>query len=484
MPSRLEILSRDQIGLIHANSLKILSQIGVKFRHEIALKIFKDAGAEVSGNGVVKIPEHLVKEAISKAPREFVWHARCKEHDLHIGSGKTYFGGPYGYVYVLDVRSGERRPATLKDVEEFTKVIDAIDGAHGAGGMILEPSDVDPRISHLHVLLTMMKNTGKSLMGHVYGRKARECIGMASVLLGGKEELLKKPFIAASVNPVSPLKYARETVEGMLVYAEHRQPAIITPMAMGGASAPITIAGLLSQQNAEILAALALIQLVQPGTPVMYGTASCPLEMRSGIPSIGSPEAAIINAASVQIGHFYGLPTRASGGVTDSKIPDVQAGYEKGITALIATLAGADFMLHAVAGSLEYYMTGSLVQLAIDGEFAEGISHLLRNAEIDLCSDAFAFDVIAKVGHEGHFLAEPHTRVHIKSVLWMPKVLDKDTWESWRKKGRRGVVERAKERVERILREHEPVPIDRAVLRDLEEFVRKIEKEELKQGSR
>lgn len=471
----LEILSREQIEQIHGVSIEILEKIGVEFHHEKALEIFREAGAQVNEN-IVKIPEYLVKESISKAPRKFIWYARESRNNLEIGGPKVYYSGTYGHTFTLDLRSDERRPAVLKDVEEITKVTDALENIHAAGGMVVEPSDVRPEVSHLYVYLLMLKNTGKCVLGHAWGVKAKDCIEMAEIVVGGHEILLKRPFIATLINPTSPLKYGAEMIEGLLVYAEHNQPTMISPMIQAGATGPATLAGLLAQQNAEFLAGLTLAQLKQPGAPVLYGTASTIMDMRTGNPSVGAPEAGLIGAATTQMARFYGLPVRVSAGATDSKVPDIQAGYEKALTCLLVSLAGANFVMHA-AGSLEYYLTISAAQLVIDNEILGWVSRALSG--IDVSAEKLALDVIMKAKETGHFLAQRHTREHWRREIWIPKITDRCTWSQWKSKGSRDLAAKAKEEAKRILAEHEPPPLDKEILRELQDFIERVEKERL-----
>jgi len=470
----LEILLQDQIKQIHDVSIEILEKIGVTFYHDAALKIFKESGANVNGKEV-KIPEHLVKEALSNAPHEFIWYARNSKHNLYIDNSKVYYSGIYGHPFVLDMKDGRRRSALLKDVEEITKITDVLENIHAAGGMIVEPSDVPPEVSHLYVYLSMLKNTGKCILGHAYGVKAKDCIEMASIVLGGYEILLKKPFIATLINSTSPLQYGTEMIEGLLSYAKYNQPVIITPLIQAGGTGPATLAGLLAQQNAEFLAGLTLTELVQPKAPVIYGTASTIMDARTGIPCAGAPEAGLICVATAQLAHYYGLPSRVSAGLTDSKIPDIQAGYEKALTCLLASLAKPNLVLHA-AGSLEYYLTASAVQLIIDNEILGWISRALSG--IDITPESLAFDVIKNAKEIGHFLTQKHTLKHFMQEFWIPKITDRHPWLAWKSKGSKDLVKKAKEEAEKILKEHEPLPLDKDVLKELNEFIKQVEKRE------
>ncbi|MBS7657766.1 MAG: trimethylamine methyltransferase family protein [Candidatus Bathyarchaeia archaeon] len=476
----LEILSKAQLEQLHNTSIEILEKIGVSFYHKSALKIFKDAGANVNGT-LVKIPEYLVKESLSKALHNFIWYARDPKHNLHIGDSKVYYSGIYGHPFVLDMKDGKRRRALLKDVEEITKITDALEYIHAAGGMIVEPSDVRTEVSHVYVYLSMLKNTGKCILGHAYGIKAQDCIEMARIVVGSYEELLKKPFIATIINSTSPLQYGAEMIEGLLSYVKYNQPVIITPLAQAGGTAPVTLAGLLAQQNAEFLAGFTLVQLIRPKNPVFYGSASTIMDMKTGIPSVGAPEAGLIGAVTAQLARFYQLPSRVSAGLTDSKIPDIQAGYEKALTCMLVSLAGANLVLHA-AGSLEYYLTASPIQLIVDNEILGWISRILSGIEIN--EETLAFNVIKNAREIGHFLTQKHTLNYFKKEFWIPKITDRCSWSEWKNKGAKDLVNKAKEEAEKILIEHNPKPLDEDILKELNNFIKKIEKQRMEKNKK
>jgi trimethylamine--corrinoid protein Co-methyltransferase len=298
---------------------------------------------------------------------------------------------------------------------------------------------------------------------------------MAAALVGGEEELRKKPTIAGYVDPVSPLIHDKEMIEGLMEYASYGQPIFITVMALAGATGPATLAGVLVQQNAEILSGLLIAHLVNPHAPVIYGTVSCPLDMRTGVSSTGSPEAGLLSVAATQIARYYGIPSDV-GAQSNAKVSDAQASYEKTMSLIMAVMAGADF-IDLFAGSMESYMTTSYEQMVIDNELA-GMA--LRCAEgIKVNAETIAKDVIDRVGPGGHYLADKHTLDWFKKEHYRPKLSDRRTRIDWEKSGGKDIREEARNRAKEILANHEPEPVDPTVWREIEKIIKEIEKREL-----
>ncbi|MGC8816848.1 MAG: trimethylamine methyltransferase family protein [Candidatus Hadarchaeum sp.] len=474
----MQLLSGDELYEIHMATTEILEQVGVKFLSEKALKILEDAGAFVDfKRGIARIPEHLVTEAVKGAPSCCTVYGRNFDRKMRLGGNRIYFSMGGWFPYVLDIDSGKRREGTLADVELFFRLGDSLENIHLLDWAVW-PKDIPEPLVHVYGLLAGFRNTTKPLDGYIYGEiPSEDNLRMASIVAGGVEELKKRPLLLSIENPTSPLQHSKEMVEGLMVYAKYRQPLVIAPEAQSGATAPATLAGLLVQQNAEILSGIVLAELVSPGTPVLYGTVSTIADMKSGNIALGAVEAGLINAATAQLAQYYGLPSRGTGGTTDAKIPDIQAGLEKSVTLLMGALAGVN-LVYSFAGTLESTLTMSYEQLVIDDELAGMVSRALSGIKVD--EETLAVEVIKKVGPEGHYFTQKHTIQNFMKEHYLPKIFSREKRETWEKAGSRDLRETARVEVKKILEKHRPGPLDRDIEKELEDFVREVEKREAK----
>jgi trimethylamine--corrinoid protein Co-methyltransferase len=278
-------------------------------------------------------------------------------------------------------------------------------------------------------------------------------------------------------NPVSPLQHSEKLTEGLIMYAKYKQPVIIAPECQAGATAPVTLAGLLTQQNAEILSGIVIAELANPGAPVLYGTVSTVMDMKTGNIALGAVEAGLINVATAQLAHYYDLPSRGFGGTTDSKIPDIQAGFEKAITLIMAAMAGINFIYNA-GGSLESTLTASCEQAVIDNEICGMVRRVLRGIEIN--DEILAIDLIDEVGAGGQYLTKRHTVEHLRREHYIPTILNRQRWEIWAKTGSKEIRETAREEAKKILKEHQPESLDHEIEEELKKIIREVEKREIK----
>ena len=304
--------------------------------------------------------------------------------------------------------------------------------------------------------------------------QTKETIEMASILRGGREALTKTPTLLGFMNPVSPMQLSKELMEGAILYAQHNQPMIYAPEALAGATAPATLAGLTVQQNAEVLSGIMVSQLAKPGAPVLYGTVSAAMDMKTGATSLGGPEVGILNVAAAQLARYYNLPCRGTGGNTDSKTVDAQAFMETSTSMMMAGLAGMNFIYDA-AGSLEGSITMSLEKIVIDNELAGMVTRTLEGMKVT--DETLAVDEICKVGPAASYLSTPFTLKMFRKEHFIPSLMDRRSREAWSRDGGRTVLDSAKEKVKRILKEHTPEPIDKGVASDIDKFIKKIAKE-------
>jgi trimethylamine--corrinoid protein Co-methyltransferase len=335
---------------------------------------------------------------------------------------------------------------------------------------------VPDEVAHVHGYFTSVKNSSKVIKGVVRGKeKAKDCIRMAAVVAGGEAALRKQPNIFTTCNVISPLEYMVEQTEGLIEYAKVGLPVDIASEPQCGATSPVTMAGTLAQQTAEILGMVVISQLVNPGTPILMGTVAAAMDLRNGMIALGGVEAALLNVAHAQMAQFYGIPSRGTGSNTESKILDMQAGYEKAITLSLPALAGINMIFYP--GTMDHAMTVSLESLVIDHEICGMIDRILKG--VSVTEDTIGLDLIDKVGPGGHFLNQKHTMRHLREEHFLTKLSDRDSYEVWTEKGKRGFQEQAKEQVKKILAEHTPSPLDSAVEKELLSIVQEVEKRSL-----
>jgi trimethylamine--corrinoid protein Co-methyltransferase len=454
---------------IHAATVRVLERTGVRILDPEAAKLLQSAGASYDDvSQVVRIPEGILKFLLMQSPSRFRLYGRGPDHVLSFGEGNTYFSSMGTAVQIEDGNGAIRSP-TLKDVEAFYRLVDASPFLEHASWVVW-PRDVPNEAVHAYEILYGFKHTAKSIDGYNWGKQySQDTIDMAAIVAGGREELEQRPLLLGFTNPVSPLTLAKETTEGLIAFARARQPCIMPPEAMAGATAPSTLAGVLVQQNAEVLASIAVAQCARAGAPVLYGSVSTVLDMRTGAVALGAPEAGLISLGAAQLARYYGIPSRGTGGNTEALSPDYQAGAESATTLLLSALAGFDF-IYDVAGSLESSLTASFAKLILDNDLAGSVRRV--TAGIDVTEDTLAEDVIETAGLRGSFLGHPHTLSHFRQEHFVPETFLRGNRESREALELRGMAQR---RAEGILRDHvvDP-PLDPAVETKLTSFLKKV----------
>jgi len=468
---KFSVLSSDQIYDIHMATLEVLEKTGVLVKEENALKLLGDSGAVVDYETKrVHISQYLVEEAIQRAPKSIKLCGRDPKNNLRVEGNRSYFGLGGSGIYMLDPDTYQRRTATLQDLVDSTRLADSLENIDFLMGLII-PQDVDQSIWDRYSALIKLQNTTKHCFTGALGEEgARDVIKMASHVAGGERELEKNPLFSFILCTVSPLTHDARNTETAMELARHKAPIIFACESISGGTAPVTLGGTLVLQNAEVLSANVIAQLTNPGTPVIYGAVSSPMDMRNGSIVMGVPEVALLGVAVTQLAQYYGIPLYSMAGISDSKIPDAQAAYEKSLQQVLVGLTGGN-LIHNAAGMLDKMITGSLEQMVIDDEIIEMVKRIMRGIEIN--TDTLATDVIDKVGPGGNFLGEKHTRKHYQSEHDLSTLSDRLTREAWEKKGSKDVVQRAKEVVSQRLENHTVKPLDRDIVALLEKMVTK-----------
>ncbi len=468
MTLRLEPFNRGELQKIHAATVRVLEKTGIRVLDADAAHLLQTAGASYDEiNHVVRIPENVLRELLMLAPSRFRLYGRGPRRALAFGEGNTYFSS-MGTAVQVQEEDGVRAP-TLKDLESFYRLVDASPYLDHASWVIW-PRDVPNEVVHIYEMLYGFKYTTKSLDGYNWGTQySQDTIDMAAIVAGGHEELAARPLLLGFANPVSPLTLARETTQGLMAFAKAGQPCIMPPEGMAGGTAPSTLAGVLVQQNAEVLASIAVAQCVRKGAPVLYGSVSTVMDMRTGSVALGAPEAGLISLGAAQLARYYGLPSRGTGGNTEALGVDYQAGAEAASTLLLSALAGFDF-IYDVAGSLESSLSASYPKLVLDDDLAGSVRRVV--AGIDVAEDTLATDVIAAVGLKGSYLSHPHTVDHFRQEHFLPDTFVRSGRSS--PAAATPLVGRARARANQILREHlvDP-PLEPAIEAKLNGFLKK-----------
>jgi len=451
------VLSRKDVERIHNASLETLEKTGIEVNSRTAFQIFKEKGARVdSSKRRVKIPRAMVDDAIDKAPSKIVLYGREEKYDLILENKRVYMGTGGTALNILDLKSREKRASTLEDVKKIARLVDALENIHFCL-LPVYPNDLPREKVDVNRFYAGLSNTTKHVMGGLYTLPgALNVIKMAEEIAGGKEILRKRPIISFIILIISPLKIDDTYGEMLVEIAKREIPLAIPTEPQCGTTAPATLAGNLVLFGAETLAGVTLAQLVNPGTPVLCGYVGTIADMHTMGYTSGAVEMGLLNAAAAQLAQFWQLPFYATGGMSDSKIPDVQSGYERSLNLLPAALAGANF-IHDAAGLIEFALTASYEQYVIDNEIIGMVERALRGIEVN--EDTLALEVIDKVGPGGNFLAEPHTVAHMRSEFFFPKLSDRSRREKWLAEGGKDARQRAREIAINILATHKPLPI-------------------------
>jgi trimethylamine---corrinoid protein Co-methyltransferase len=413
------------------------------------------------------LPRGLARQLCATAPSTFTQHARNPARNVDIGGRNLVLAPVYGPPFVRDAVGG-RRYATIEDFRNFVKLGYMSKWLHHSGGTVCEPTDVPVNKRHLDMLLAHMTLSDKPFMGSVTEpSRATDSVEMAKVLFG--EEFVDQNCVMTSlVNINSPLTFDAVMMGALEVYAAAGQASIISPFIVGGAMAPVTVSGTLTQVMAEVLAGVAYSQLVRPGAPVIFGAFVTSIDMNSGAPTFGTPEAALITYGAGQLARRLGLPYRSGGAFCGSKLPDAQAGYESANSLNMALLAGVNFMLHA-CGWLEGGLVSSFEKFVMDADQLGALHGLARG--IDLSENGQAMDAIREVGPGGHYLGCSHTQANFKSAFWRSEMLDYKPFETWEEEGARDTVALARARVSKMLGDYQPPAMDPATAEALKAFV-------------
>ena len=468
----LQLLSREEIETIHLSSLKVLEEVGVMIQSDAALKLVADAGVDVDATKkIARIPQHLVKESLVKAPSTIRLYSRDGKHDILLEGNRVHYDPGSAALYLLDSRTGEIRRPVCRDLADFVRLTDALDNIQ-AQSTALVVSDVPDAIVDRYRLYVVLKNSPKPIVTGTFSIDGLyDMKDMLAAVVGGEKELARKPMAIFDLCPSAPFKWGEFIAQNLIDCAKYGIPAEILPMPQLGATGPVTLAGSLVQLNAEFLSGLVLSQLANPGAPVIYGGSPTTFDMRYLTARLGAIETIMMGCAYAQIAKYYNLPTHMYLGLSDTKIVDAQAGFESGLGITLGALAGVNMM--SGPGMLDFENCQSFEKLVIDDTICGMALRLIKG--IDVNDQTLAVDAIRRVGVGGHYLADKHTMEWFKKELLIPSdLVDRQNLNAWKKLGSKDTVQRARDIVQRILRDHKPDPLPADSEKNLDDVARKI----------
>ena len=476
--SPIDILSEDQLNRIHHASLDVLEDIGINFLLDEAREILKTAGADVEKNSTrVRFDRNLILESIAKAPSEFTIHARNSQRNLKIGGRWLAFSTVAGPPNASDIQGG-RRSGNFKDYSDFIKLAQSVNIAHAISGHPVEPLDLDPKTRHLDTARVNLTLTDKVCRVYSLGRdRVMDILEVTRIChCLSREELAQRPRLYTVVNVNSPLQYDIPMLWGIIELARMNQVVVITPFTLAGAMAPITLAGAVTQQNAEALAGLAFSQMVNPGAPVMYGGFTSNVDMKTGSPAFGTPEYVKATLMGGQFARFYNFPYRSSN-VNASNAPDVQAIYESQMSIWGSVMARANLIHHAL-GWLEGGLCASFEKFVMDAEMLQGVVETLKPVVVD--EDTLGIEAMREVGPGGHYFAAQQTMERYETEFYKPILSDWRNFETWFEDGAKDATTRANRIYQQLLSEYEAPKVDEAILQELDEYIETTRKERRK----
>ena len=466
---RLDVLTDDDVEKIHHAALEIMEDVGVRFPSMKVLDILHGAGAKVDKDKMVaKLPPALVMDAVKKAPAQYTLAGRDSRDDLLLDGKHCYLSTDGCGIEVYDLETGARRSSTKKDIADSAVMADYFDVIAFYWGPMVSAQDVSAEIRSLHELEACMSHTTKHIQTETIISEpvARYAVEMATVIMGSKEELRKRPVISVMQCAVDPLGQDKGSLEASLVAAEAGIPTGFMPMPACCATAPAPLAGNLVVTTIDALAPLVAIQTAYPGAPVFFAAAPTAMDLRTGGYTGGGPEDHLLALAFNQICEFYHIPLSMGAFATGAKEPDWQAGVDNSLAGLMPVLSHTA-MLSGV-GLLYGSRILSFQQMVMDCEIADIISKVAAGIEIN--EETLALDVIKKVGIGGNFLTEKHTLRHMRNI-WQPKIFDRSTYSTWETQGKKGAFNKATEMARWILANHKPIPLESGVAQELRRII-------------
>jgi len=460
-------LPPEDVKQIDRTGRQILEHVGIRISDSTFLNTLETAGAQVDyDNQRVRFRGDWLDEVLGRAPSRFTLYSRDSQNDLNLGEGEVYFANGGRVFRILDMATGGYRLTMLRDVANTATLVDHLDYIRFYI-IACQVHDLEPQNYHLNDFFHAFNHTTKHVMGGCDTLAGvKQMWELASLIAGGEDRLREKPFVSVITNPISPLTIEANTLSILNFCVTHGIPAICAAAPIAGATSPATLAGTLSQMHAESLAGVAITQVFAPGARVLYGAVPMTMDLRTMALATGSVEMTMMNAAAVQLAQCYQLPIYASGGLTEAKRPDIQAGIEEGFSNLLVAMAGAD-CVHLAAGLLDSGNSISYEQYVIDNEIIGMIHRILRGIRVN--KETLGFNVISKVGPGGNYVMEEHTVDHMMDEFFYPHLSVRLNFDIWEERGRPDMFSRANGIVRNTLREYAEGVLDLGLISEIKE---------------
>lgn len=475
-----DVIGSEEVELLHTRSLDILDRVGFTTSNHGLLDAMAEAGQRVDREARrIRLDPSFVEDALARCPRTYVLGARDPALDLPLDDSAGYLATDGCPADVIDLETGARRPGTARDLADITRLADALPQIAFLWQSV-SANDAPVPVRPIHETFVQLRNTTKHIqqMTAIDPLNARGVVEMARVVAGSDEALRARPVISNFQCSISPLHWDDGPVECMRIFGEAGIPVGICAMPLAGASAPLSIGGMLAMANAEILSGIAILQTLAPGTPTMHISYAATIDLASGGMNTAWGTDEVFSAmANTQLARRYGIPYSVWAFAPGAKYPDWQAGVQAALSAMAMALSPGHLITGA--GSLDDDVVYSLTELVLDCEIFEMLVRFAEGWRID--DDAIALETIEAVGPGGHFLGTPHTLANIRS-FWRETVMDRSSWEAWEQAGRPDAARAATERARRLLAEHEPEPLPEDVEHELERIVAAYERQALERA--
>jgi trimethylamine--corrinoid protein Co-methyltransferase len=471
----LRTLGKHEIGRIHEHALRVLAETGLVIHDVEMVTRLTDMGAQVhqeNGRRRVTIPSDVVEDAVSRAPAVVTLYDRLGEEAMVLGAGRLHARSSSGATAVLDRDGGQRREATCEDAADAVRLADGLSNVHGVSTMAVQPADVPASTVDVHTVRLALANTTKPL-GYVCLNEGliEAVLAMVAAAAGGERRLGDRPMITALAESTSPLQLVSSQLAVLKAFASRRLPLTLHAHPIAGLTAPVTLAGELVVTHAEVLALMTIAQLIEPGTPVLYGMSSSVPDMRNAANLSGAVEIGLLGVAVSQLARYCGVPCIVSSG-SDAHRPGAQSVLERLLTLLPPALAGVDLIN---LSTLETKMSFSLEQLVIDDAVVGMVQRCLRGIGVE--EETLAPDLIRQVGPAGSYVAEEHTLEHYRDELLTSDLVEHQQREAWQAAGAPDLASKAREKVNQVLAEHRPAPLPQSVVAELDDIVEAVEHE-------
>jgi trimethylamine--corrinoid protein Co-methyltransferase len=466
-------LTEDSIAKIDETVMRVIEEVGFEVNSAAALQLFEEAGARVDKEERrVHLPEAKARKLIGMAPPEVRLCGQEEKHDIYLGDSRVYTGTGGTALYIYEPATKQKRSATLKDLKRITQLVNRLDNIH-LYMLPTYPNELPIEQVDVNRFFAGLDNTTKHIMGGVYTLDGiRQVIRMAEIAAGSAEKLRQRPLISiVTCSSISPLKMDAQYGDLLIEAARQGIPVVCPAEPLCGATSPITLAGNLVIQTADSLMGVMLAQIVNPGTPVIFGSVATNTYLIDFKYLAGSVEMGLLNAAGAQMAQFYHLPFYATGGMTDAKVLDAQSGYESAMSSLLCALSGANF-IHDAAGMMEFALTACYEKFVIDNEILGMVMRAVSGIKVN--DSTLAFNLIKEVGPGGNFVAARHTRNFMRREHYRPTLSDQNSREEWEAKGGRAIWQKAAKRVRRLIAEpqyHLPPEVRQQILSEIEGII-------------